>query len=63
MMVEPDKLESIARTISQQAELLRSAGRISRADEMERHANELRGFVAAGGAGKMMRQTAFDRAA
>jgi hypothetical protein len=47
MMVESNKLESIALAISQQASLLRKAGRTTQADGMERRASELRTFIAA----------------
>ena len=46
MMVESNKLESIALAISQQASLLRKAGRVSQADGMEKRASELRTLVA-----------------
>jgi len=47
MMVELNKLESIASAISQQASLLRKAGRTSQADGMEKRASELRTLLAA----------------
>lgn len=47
MMVETNKLENIALAISQQASLLRKAGRVSQADGMERRASELRTLLAA----------------
>jgi len=46
-MVESNKLENIALAISQQAILLRKAGRIAQADGMEQRASELRTLVAA----------------
>ncbi|MFZ2102978.1 MAG: hypothetical protein WAU86_20680 [Oricola sp.] len=45
-MVDTHKLESIAFAISQQAGLLRSAGRISEANGMDRRADELRALAA-----------------
>lgn len=47
MMVEHTKLERIALTILQQANLLRRAGRIVEATGMERRAAELRALCAA----------------
>ncbi|GAB4348729.1 MAG: hypothetical protein Kow0026_03470 [Oricola sp.] len=47
MMVDSSKLETIARAISEQAGLLRKAGRIAQADGMEKRARELRMLVAA----------------
>lgn len=47
MMVESNKLENIALAISQQASLLRKAGRVSQADGMEKRAGELRTLLAA----------------
>lgn len=46
MMVEHTKLERIALTILQQANLLRRAGRIVEATGMERRAAELRALCA-----------------
>lgn len=60
MMVEQNKLESIASAISQQAGLLRRAGRISQADGMEQRASELRAMLASR---QMDSIVAFDRAA
>ena len=47
MMVEQQKLESIASAIQQQAGLLRKAGKILEASGMERRAAELRSICAA----------------